>query len=342
MKIIILTFAALMLGTHLISVNAQAPPPADPQMQAVLDQLKALKPKPIEKLTPAEAREQPNPTTAVKALLKKKNITPVSNLAKVEDSEMPGGAGKIPVRIYTPNGEGPFPVVVYIHGGGWVIASNDVYDASPRAIAEMANDVVVSIEYRKAPEHKFPAAHEDSYAVLQYVMKNAASINGDPRKVAIMGESAGGNMAAAACMMARDRKGVMPIYQVLVYPVADGDMKHQSYKTNKNAKPLNSAMIGWFAKYTLPSKKDAMNPYFGINKGNVKGVPPATIIAAEIDPLLTEGQLYSNKLKKAGIPVRYRLYKGVTHEFFGMGAAVKKAKDAEMFAAEGLKSAFSK
>ncbi len=338
-----LPFAALLLGSLTFSpTQAQTPPQPDPQMKAVLDELASLKPKPIEKLTPAEARKQPNPTTAVKALLKKKGITPQSNLAKVENLTMPGAAGKVPVRVYTPKGDGPFPVVVYAHGGGWVIASNDVYDASPRAMAEMASAVVVSVEYRKAPEHRFPAAHEDVYAVLQYVMNHAAAIHGDPQKVAIMGESAGGNMAAAACRMARDRKGKMPIYQVLVYPVADGDQSRPSYRTNKNAKPLNSAMVAWFGKYTLKSPQDKNNPYFAITKGSTAGLPPATIIAAEIDPLLSEGQAFSKKLKAGGVPVQYRLYRGVSHEFFGMGAVVDKAKDAEMFAAEGLKSAFSK
>ncbi len=338
--VFLLAFAGATFAIPAGSV-AQAPAKPDAQMKAVLDQLGALHPKQIDKLTPAEARKQPTPADGVKALLKKmgKSTAP-EPVGSVKNTTIPGPAGSVPVRIYTPRGRGPFPVVVYIHGGGWVIATLDTYDSSPRAMTNMAGAVVVSVEYRKAPEHKFPAAHEDCYAVMQYVIKNAAKMNGDPKRVAIMGESAGGNMATSVCMMARDRKGMMPIYQVLIFPVANSDTNTPSYRENANAKPLNKAIMVWFAHHTIKSQADLTNPYLAVLQGNAKGLPPATVITAQIDPLRSEGKAYADKLKAAGIAVRYRNYEGVAHEFFRMGAVVDKAKAAEQFAADGLKSAF--
>lgn len=335
---------ALMISACIAPLSlAQAPPMPDPQMKAVLDQLGALHPKPIVKLTPQEARKQPSPADAVAALLKKqgKSVDP-EPVGKVENTTIPGPAGPIPVRIYTPKGDGPFPVIVYIHGGGWVIATNDTYDSSPRAMVNLTNATVVSVEYRKAPEHKFPTAHEDCYAALQYVMNNAATMNCDPNRVAVMGESAGGNMATSVCMMARDRKGKMPIYQALIYPVVGGDFNTPSYKKNAMAKPLNKAMMQWFVKNTIKSPTDLNNPYLSILKGDVKGLPPATVITDEIDPLMSEGRAYADKLHKAEVRVRYKNYEGVAHEFFGMGAVLDKAKEAQAFVAEGLKSAFAR
>ncbi len=346
MKTTIRTFPLLLalVGLTALASGAQTPPKPDPQMKAVLNQLAALHGKPIEKLTPAEARRQPTPADAVKALLKKQGkSTAPEPVAKVENTTIPGPAGPIPVRVYTPEGSGPFPVLVYIHGGGWVIATIDTYDSTPRALANLANCMVVSVEYRKAPEHKFPAAHEDCYAVLQYVMKNAESMNGDPKRVAIAGESAGGNMAMAACLMAHDRKGMMPIYQVLVYPVASGTLNWPSVQQNANAKPLNKAMLQWFVKYTVKSPADTRSEYLSlVDAKDVQSLPPATVITAEIDPLRSEGKTLADKLEAAGITVTYKNYDGVTHEFFGMGAVLNKAKAANALAADGLKAAFAK
>ena len=323
------------------SVSLDTP---DPQMKAVLDQLAVLGGKPIPTLTAAQARKQPGPPDAVKALLKKRNggaLPPPEPVAKVENKSVPGPAGKIPVRVYTPEVTAPFPVLVYIHGGGWVIASIDAYDSSARALANAAKCVVVSVSYRYAPENPFPASHEDCYAATQFVMKNAAQFGGDPKRVAIAGESAGGNMAAAVCLMARDRRGLMPVYQLLVYPIADTRLNTPSYQENANAKPLSKPLMAWFFRQAIKNPRDADSRYLAIVRNpNLRGVPPATVITAQIDPLRSESKAYADRLTASGIAVRYRNYEGVTHEFFGMGAVVDKAKDAIAFAAEGLRSAF--
>lgn len=321
---------------------AAAPPRADRQMQAVLDELAALGGKPIESLTPEEARKQPSPADAVRRLLAKQGkSTAPEAVAKVENRTIPGPGGEIPIRIYTPGGDGPFPVVLYIHGGGWVIADLDTYDASPRALANGANAVIVSVEYRHAPEHRFPAAHEDVFAAYKWLLDNAPSIRGDARRIAVAGESAGGNMAAAITLMARAERLPMPVHQVLVYPVADNNRDTPSYNENANAKPLNAAMMGWFFGYTLRTPADGNNPWISlVDKADLRGVSPATIIAAEIDPLRSEGRAYAERLKAAGVPVEYKRYDGVTHEFFGMGAVVDKAKDAEQEASRALRAAF--
>ena len=323
---------------------AATAPKADPQMQAVLDELAALGGKPIETLTPQEARQQPSPADAVKRLLLKQGrSTAPESVAKVEDRTIPGPGGAIHLRVYTPSGAAPMPIVVYIHGGGWVIADLDTYDATPRALANLAKAVVISVEYRHAPEYPFPAAHEDVYAAYKWVVANAAVLNGDPKRVAVAGESAGGNMAASIALMAREERFAMPIHQLLVYPVADNDRDTRSYNENANAKPLNAAMMGWFFAHTLRTPADGDSRWISlVDQRDLAGLPAATIIAAEIDPLRSEGAAYGERLKAAGVAVDYTLYEGVTHEFFGMGAVVDKARRAEEHAAAGLRSSFAR
>ena len=313
----------------------------EPQMQAVLDALASLHGKPIETLSAAEARRQPGPADAVKKILVDKNKRTQEPVEKVEDKTITTATGDLKTRVYTPKGSGPFPVLVYFHGGGWVIADIDTYDASCRAIANLAQCVVVSVDYRKAPENIFPAAADDAFAATQWVMQHATDLNGNPAKVAVGGESVGGNLAAVVCLMCRDRKAPAPVHQLLVYPVVDNDMNRTSYIENAEARPLNRAMMPWFVKQYLPNDADMNNPYaFPLKAQSLSGLPSATIIAAEIDPLRSEGLAYADKLKAAGVAVKYELYKGATHEFFGMGAVFDRARDAEEAAATELKAAF--
>lgn len=310
-------------------------------MQKVLDALASLHGKPIETLSPEEARQQPTPADAVKKVMKDmgKSTDPELGVT-VKDSTVPGPLGPIPVHIYTPEGKGPFPVMVYYHGGGFVIADTKTYDASPRALARAAKAIMVAVDYHQAPENKFPAAANDAYAAYTWVLEHASEFNGDPKRVAVGGESAGANLATVVSMMARDKKTSVPLHQLLVYPVVDNDFNTPSYQRNEQAKPLNKAMMQWFFKHYSSKEEDGRNPYAVPMKATtLKGLPSATVIAAQIDPLLSEGKTYADRLKKDGVNVVYKEYTGVTHEFFGMGAVVPKAKEAEKLAADQLKKA---
>lgn len=323
------------------TVSSMATP--NSQMQQVLDQLSALGGKPIETLSASEARKQPTPTDAVKALLKKagNSAAPDAAVSSI-DRTIPGPAGPLPVRIYTPkSGTGPFPVVVYYHGGGWVIANKDVYDGGARALSKMANAVVVSVDYRSGPEHKFPAAHDDAFATYEWALKNAASIKGDPKRLAVAGESAGGGLAVATAIMARDKKAQMPLAIVSVYPIAGTDTMTSSYIENAKAKPLNRSMMSWFFDKYLNGPQDRANPRVNLMAADLNGLPPTTIINAQIDPLRSDGESLAQKLRGAGVKVDQKTYAGVTHEFFGMGAVVDSAKAAEQMAADALKKAFN-
>ena len=314
------------------------------EQKKVLDELGALGGQPIESLTPVEARKQPSPADAVKRILEKSetSVAPEA-VGRVADRTINGPGGDIPVRIYTPRGTGPFPVIVYFHGGGFVIATMDTYDASARALANAANAVVLSVEYRKGPEHKFPAAHDDAFAAYAWAVRNASQIGGDSTRLALVGESAGGNLALATAMRVRDTSGIRaPLSIVAVYPVAGNDTTNASYTRNAQAKPLSRAMMGWFFKHYTRTPADASDPRLNILGANLKGLPPVTIISAEIDPLLTEGEQLSAKLRDAGGTVNQRTWPGAAHEFFGQGAVVPAAKEAVQYAADALKAGFKK
>ncbi len=317
---------------------------ADPQMQAVLEAFAAMDPKPLPKLSAEEARENPTMAQAAKAVMKDKGMsTEPMKLGDVDDREIEVNGTDLPVRVYTPEGDGPFPVIVYYRGGGWVIATLDTYDASCRALSKMTDAVVMSVDYRQAPKNKFPTAHEDAYAALQWAFVNPDELNGKRGQVAVVGESAGGNMAAAVCLMAEERGGMMPLHQVLVYPVADYGQDTPSYRENADAVPLNSPAMGWFFDKYLSSPSDGKRPVISlvdVPQSELSGLPPATVINAEIDPLRSEGEQYAENLKEAGVDVVQKTYSGVTHEFFGLGAVVDKAKEAEMLAAKRLKTTF--
>lgn len=312
------------------------------QMQLVLNQLAALGGQPIETLSAAQARTQPTPTDAVKALLTKEGRSAAPDPAvSSTDRTIPGPASALPVRIYTPkSGAGPFPVVVYYHGGGWVIANKDVYDGGARALSKLANAVVISVDYRKGPEHKFPAAHDDAYATYEWTVKNAASINGDPSRIAVAGESAGGGLAVATAIMARDKKAQMPSAILSVYPIAGTDTTTASYVENASAKPLNRPMMSWFFDNYLNSPQDRANTRVNLIAADLNGLPPTTIINAQIDPLRSDGETLAQRLRASGVQVEQKTYPGVTHEFFGMGAVVEGAKAAEQVAADALRKAF--
>jgi acetyl esterase len=232
---------------------------------------------------------------------------------------------------------------VYYHGGGWVIGSLMVYEPSAKALAANTGAIVISVDYRLASEtmNKFPAAHEDAYAAYKWVRDNAASLNINPAKIAVAGESAGGNMAAAVCILARERGVTLPVHELLVYPVADNNLNTTSYMTYANAVPLSKANIQYFTGLYFNAPTDGDNRLISlVDVADLKGLPPTTIIAAEIDPLQTEGMSLRDRLTANGVSVDYTLYPGTTHEFFGTYDVVPLAQDAQNHAADRLKTAF--
>ena len=314
-----------------------------PEMQVVIEKLISLGGKPLETLDAKEARMQPTPTDAVMAVMKENNIPMPAPQCDIIDREIPVSSGTTKVRIYTPKaGNEPFPIVVYYHGGGFVIADIDVYNGGSQGLCEQTGAIVVSVEYPKGPENKFPAAHTVAFDAYQWVLKNATSIKGNSKIIAVAGESAGGNLAANVSIMARDKNVQMPIYQVLIYPVANNDLNSESYIKYAQAKPLSKPMMEWFVKNTLNNIAQSADPRISLVKANLKGLPSTLVIAAEIDPLATEGKLLYEKLKEADVQSEYVLFEGVTHEFYGMATVIPQAKEAQALAAKNLKSAFAK
>ena len=317
---------------------------ADDDMLAVLKAHASLNPKAIEKVDVATARKNPTIADAVDVVLKQqgKSTKPEDLVPGVTsvDTTVSGAAGTLPARVYTPSGAGPFPVVVYFHGGGWVIADKQVYDGGALGIAKEANAVVVSVDYRLAPEAKFPAAWEDALAAYKWTLDNAAKIKGDPKRVALAGESAGGNLALATAVAARDAGLQKPAAVLAVYPVTQTSLNTESYIENAIAQPLNRAMVQWFVDKSTRSKNDLKDPRLQLIDAKLDGLPAVTLINARIDPLRSDGAKMEDALKKAGVPVERREYEGVTHEFFGTAAVVAKAKQAQTYAGERLKTAF--
>lgn len=316
----------------------------DMMMQKVLDTLADLGGKPIETLSPEEARRQPTPTDAVKTILREtiRDEDPTLGI-QTRDITIDGAAGPLQARVYSPNldSDDLKPLVVYFHGGGFVIADLDVYDGGPRGISRFADVVVLSVHYRQAPENKFPAAHDDAVAAWTWALANAQSIGGDPRRVAVMGESAGGNLAINVSIAARDQGLQAPAHQVLVYPLVGNDMTTESYVENAAAKPLNKPMMEWFVKHTFDDQSQAADPRVNVvGAADLAGLPSSTVITAEIDPLRTEGERLAEKLEAAGNDVRHKTFNGSTHEFFGMALVVPDAAVAQQFAAHDLKKAF--
>jgi acetyl esterase len=311
----------------------------DHSMQEVLDETQKLGLTPPWTLSPQEAREQPTPADGAKQVMRKRGMDPDDDLGvATRDFTIPGPGGEIQARLYGRKDEtADKPVVVYFHGGGWVIADLDVYDSSPRALALATDCIFVSCHYRQAPEHKFPAAHEDAWAAWQWVVQNAASFGGDPTRIAVMGESAGGNLAANVAIRARDEGVQAPATAVLVYPIADNDMSSPSYTENADAKPLNKPFMQWFVQHVFESESQTSDPRIKLVSAELSGLPPVQIIAAEIDPLRSEGRLLAERLEAAGVETSYHCYEGVTHEFFGMGLVVKDAAAAQTRVAGHLK-----
>jgi acetyl esterase len=309
--------------------------PVDPQVQAYLDQMVALNMPPLSSLTPEVVRQ------GMQMQIEALGDGGKEQVARVENRTIPGPAGEIPVRIYTPEGQAPFSVLVFFHGGGWVVCNLDTHDAQCRSLAKRSGCVVVSVDYRLAPEHKFPAAPEDCYAATQWVAEHADEVNGDPARLAIGGDSAGGNLTAVVAQMARDRGYPHLVFQLLIYPLTDFQNETASYRENGTGYGLTRDDILWFKNHYLNSRNDEANPLASpVLAEDLSGLPPALILTAEYDPLRDDGEAYGHRLQAAGVPVIIRRYAGQIHGFFGMGSIVDRADQAVSETAQTLREAF--
>lgn len=308
--------------------------PLDPQMKKLLDKAAAAGTPPFHKMIPEQGRQ---------FLRSRPPMGTPEPVAHIENRRIPGPAGDIPVRIYRPEARAPLPAMVFFHGGGWVLGDLEMVDAICRILANAAHCVTVSVDYRLAPEHKFPAAPEDCHAATRWVAGNAAALGADPARLAVGGTSAGANLAAAVALMARDRGGPHLGYQVLWYPATDAAMDTQSHRdfASDNYYFLSRADMEWFWGHYLSAERDKANPYCcPAAAKDLRGLPPALVITAEYDPLRDEGEEYAALLKRAGVSVKCTRYEGVTHGFTGMAPILDKGRQSIEEAAAALREAF--
>lgn len=302
----------------------------DPQVKIILEEAAALGLPPYNELSPAEARK--------KMIDLSPPVDPRLKAVKVENREIPGPAGKIPIRLYYPAKNSPLPVLIFFHGGGWVIGNLDTHDAICHALAKTSGCIVAAIEYRLAPEHQYPAAVEDAYAATVWISENAAAINADAKRIAVGGESAGGTLATVIALIARDRGGPQICLQILVYPVTNYAFNTQSYISNAEGFMVTREMMKWFWDQYLESREVADHPYVSpLRAADLCNLPPALVITAAYDPLCDEGEAYAAKLQQAGVEVKYIRYEGMIHGFFRMTSRLDKAKEALDEVAKALK-----
>jgi acetyl esterase len=308
--------------------------PLDPQAQRVVEAIAALNLKPTEDSTPEEARESIRARTAA--------LGPVEDVAGVADHRVPVAGSAITVRTYSPGGPGPYPALVYYHGGGWVIGDLYTHDGLCRSLTNAARCLVASVDYRLAPESKYPVAVQDSYAALQWVVAHAARLGIDPRRVAVGGDSAGGNLATVVALVARERGGPALVHQVLIYPVTDHAFDTPSYVENATGYVLTRAAMRWFSDHYLERTAQSREPYASpLRAPSLAGLPSALVITAECDPLRDEGEAYAARLRDAGVPVTLTRYTGMFHGFIRMTRILDKARTAVDEIAGSLQKAFS-
>ena len=289
----------------------------------------------LQEMTPQEARAAYREMRALQG--------EPEDVAVVVERTVPGPAGDIPVRVYRPEGAGAFPALVHYHGGGWIIGDLDTHDPLCRHFANAAGCVVVVPDYRLAPEHKYQAAADDCYAATKWVAEQGAEIGVDRSRIAVGGDSSGGNLAAVVALMARDRGGPTLAAQVLIYPVTDHRFDTASYRDNGKGYFLETDLMQLFWDSYLSGDDDGAQPYASpLRAPDVSGVAPAHIITAEFDVLRDEGEAYGKRLQEAGVATQIQRYDGMMHGFVQFGAAIPQAHDAIADVVAGLKAAFSR
>ena len=308
-----------------------------PQLAALLERAASSPLPPYHDVPPAVARRLYRDTRGP--------LTP--DPPPVESSQLllvPGKGGPVPVRAYRPKGapkDEVLPALIYIHGGGWVIGDLDTHDVVCRTLANGARCAVFSVEYRKAPEAPFPAAVDDCFSALQFISQNSGKLNVNASKVAVGGDSAGGNLAAAICLVARDAGGPPISFQLLIYPATDHRLSHPSIDSNGEGYLLTKKVMIYFRGHYLPREADWLDwrasPLLAQSHA---GLPPAFVMTAGFDPLRDEGRAYSEKLKRAGVPSEYREYSDMVHGFITMGRVLDTANAALADCAQALKKAW--
>lgn len=295
--------------------------PVNPQIQGLLDEFEKQGLPPFDQMSVTQAR--------VVALDFRGLQGEPENIAEVRDILVPGPAGALPVRVYHPSPGIKLPLVVYFHGGGWVIGDLEIVDKPCRALANASQCVVASVNYRLSPETKFPGPSEDCYAATRWLAEHAEAIGANGRFLAVAGDSAGGNLAAVVALMARDRGAPKINYQLLIYPVtapARGT-EFASYQENADGYLLTKASMEWFWDHYLASPDDARNAYASpLLASDLTGLPPAMVVTAEFDPLRDEGIAYARRLQEAGVKVKSSHYEGAIHGIFWMAGALERGR----------------
>jgi acetyl esterase len=300
----------------------------DPQCKAFLDQLAAMGGRPMHEMTPAEARGLALPPELA---------GPERPVHSVVDRTVPGPAGQIPVRVYTPTPGRRLPGLIYFRGGGFVLGTLNSSDRVCRDLAHLAGRVVVSVDYRLAPEHPFPAPVDDAYAATKYVLEHASEFGMDESQIAVGGESAGGNLAAVTALKLRQR-GASPLtFQLLVYPLVDFNDESPSMRDFADGHFITADLLEYFARHYLGTQDRGQQDASPLN-ADLRGVPPAFVLTAECDPLRDQGEAYARKLAEAGVPVTHKRYDGAIHPFFSLAGIIDGGKTAIADAAAALRA----
>lgn len=309
--------------------------PPDEQALALLRRRARAGFRPVERLTVREARAA---CAAYLALQGKPE--PV---ARVGELLVPVGPFRLPVRLYYPDTSGPLPVLVHFHGGGWVSGDLPVYDSPSRTLANRTGCAVAVVDYRRAPEHRFPGPLEDCYAALCWIADHAASLDLDPARIGVCGDSAGGNLAAAACLRARQDNGPDLALQVLIYPVTDHNLDTPSYHEFAEGFGLQRAGMRWYWRHYLPCPAAGADPLASpLRAPDLSGLPPAVVLTAECDPVRDDGERYAARLRAAGVPVRFRRFDGMIHATYLMAGALDRAGELADHIGHEVRSAFAR